>query len=96
MSGCYCLSREREAKEVFGGDTEHPAIKYLYTRVEEFYIGGKVEAVNKLNHYDYVGLRCKFFLLEWLSISLIVDSYPSRAAESLRQAWLVQSCGISD
>ena len=51
--------REKEAKLVFGGDEEHPAIKYLYNKVQEFYIGGKVEAVNKPNHYDYVDLRCE-------------------------------------
>lgn len=44
---------------MFGGDEEHPAIKYLYNKVQEFYIGGKVEAVNKPNHYDYVDLRCE-------------------------------------
>nr|P56862.1 RecName: Full=Sulfate adenylyltransferase; AltName: Full=ATP-sulfurylase; AltName: Full=Sulfate adenylate transferase; Short=SAT [Aspergillus terreus]AAF28890.1 sulfate adenylyltransferase [Aspergillus terreus] len=48
---------EKEAKLVFGGDPEHPAIKYFNTKVEDFYIGGKIEAVNKLNHYDYVALR---------------------------------------
>lgn len=50
--------RTREAKLVFGGDPEHPAIVYLNNSVQEFYIGGKIEAVNKLNHYDYVALRC--------------------------------------
>jgi sulfate adenylyltransferase len=50
--------REKEGKLVFGGDPEHPAIKFLNESVQEFYIGGKVEAVNKLNHYDYVALRC--------------------------------------
>lgn len=33
---------------------------YLNNSVQEFYIGGKIEAVNKLNHYDYVALRCMF------------------------------------
>lgn len=51
--------RQKEAKEVFGGDEEHPAIRYLFTKTEEFYVGGKVEAVNRLNHYDYVALRCE-------------------------------------
>ena len=50
--------RAKEAELVFGGDPEHPAIVYLNETVQEFYIGGKVEAVNKLNHYDYVALRC--------------------------------------
>ena len=50
--------REKEGKLVFGGDPEHPAIVYLNQTVQDFYIGGKIQAVNKLNHYDYVALRC--------------------------------------
>lgn len=42
---------------MFGGDEEHPAIKYLNQTTQEYYIGGKVDAVNRLNHYDYVALR---------------------------------------
>jgi ATP sulfurylase len=58
--------RKKEGELVFGGDEEHPAIVYLNQTIKELYIGGKVEAVNKLNHYDYVGLRCKFLsLLNW-------------------------------
>ncbi|EED13879.1 ATP sulphurylase [Talaromyces stipitatus ATCC 10500] len=53
----YRPDKTKEAKLVFGGDEEHPAVIYLNTKVQEFYIGGKVEAVNKLNHYDYVALR---------------------------------------
>lgn len=51
--------REKEAKEVFGGDQDHPAIQYLYNTAKEFYIGGKIDAINRLEHYDYVALRCK-------------------------------------
>jgi ATP sulfurylase len=51
--------RAKEAKEVLGGDEEHPAIRYLYNTAKEFYVGGKLEAINKLDHYDYVGLRCE-------------------------------------
>src|SRR5437762_2690671 len=50
--------RHLEAKEVFGGDEEHPAIKYLFNTAKEFYVGGKIDAINRLNHYDYVELRC--------------------------------------
>ncbi|EXJ77481.1 sulfate adenylyltransferase [Capronia epimyces CBS 606.96] len=53
----YRPDKQKEAKEVFGGDPEHPAIRYLVNNTEEFYIGGKIEAVNRLNHYDYVALR---------------------------------------
>lgn len=51
--------RALEAKEVFGGDDEHPAVKYLYHTAGEYYVGGKLEAVNRLQHYDFVDLRCK-------------------------------------
>ena len=53
----YNPDKKKEAKEVFGGDEEHPAVKYLFEKMEDFYIGGKVQAVNRLNHYDYVALR---------------------------------------
>lgn len=52
------LCRLKEAKDVFGGDEEHPAIRYLNNSTKEYYIGGKLDAINRLNHYDYVGLRC--------------------------------------
>jgi ATP sulfurylase len=52
--------RAKEAKDVFGGDEEHPAVKYLYNTVQEFYVGGKLDAINRLEHYDYVALRCEF------------------------------------
>jgi ATP sulfurylase len=52
--------RNKEAKEVFGGDPEHPAVKYLFETVNDFYIGGKIDAINRLQHYDYVALRCKY------------------------------------
>jgi ATP sulfurylase len=58
------LRRTKEAKLVFGGDEEHPAIQYLYKQTQDYYIGGKVEAINKLNHYDYVDLRCKLNILK--------------------------------
>lgn len=51
--------RAKEAKHVFGGDVDHPSVKYLNNVTQEFYIGGKIQAVNKLNHYDYVASRCK-------------------------------------
>src|SRR5256885_2609579 len=61
----YFVYREAEAKHVFGGDPEHPAVKYLYNNTQEFYVGGKVEAVNRLNHYDYVALRCRLDIISF-------------------------------
>lgn len=53
-------TRTKEAQEVFGGDPEHPAVKYLMNTAAEFYVGGKVDAIRRLEHYDYVALRCEF------------------------------------
>ncbi|ORY60638.1 uncharacterized protein BCR38DRAFT_441790 [Pseudomassariella vexata] len=53
----YKPDKTVEAKEVFGGDEEHPAVSYLYNTAREFYVGGKVEAINRLQHYDFVDLR---------------------------------------
>jgi sulfate adenylyltransferase len=61
------MFRQNEAKKVFGGDEEHPAIKVLFNSIKEFYVGGKVEAINRLLHYDYVDLRCK----HWLNSTLL-------------------------
>ena len=53
----YRPDKQKEAKEVFGGDPEHPAIKYLFNTAGEYYVGGKISAIDRLMHYDYVGLR---------------------------------------
>ncbi|KAI9798602.1 MAG: Sulfate adenylyltransferase [Sarcosagium campestre] len=53
----YKPDKKKEAEHVFGGDPEHPAVQYLNETTQDFYIGGKVDAVNRLNHYDYVALR---------------------------------------
>lgn len=53
----YRPDKKVEAEKVFRGDPEHPAVKYLNETAKEFYVGGKLQAINKLNHYDYVGLR---------------------------------------
>ncbi|KAF2803034.1 sulfate adenylyltransferase [Mytilinidion resinicola] len=53
----YKPDKAKEAKEVFGGDEEHPAVKYLNETVKEFYVGGKIDAIDRLMHYDYVALR---------------------------------------
>lgn len=53
----YRPDKQLEANEVFGGDPEHPAVSYLFNTAGEFYVGGRLEAVNRLQHYDFVDLR---------------------------------------
>jgi len=61
-----------EATAVFGAnDPAHPSVQYLRTRVNPYYIGGKVQAVQAPTHHDYVSLRCKshFVLQTYFSLS---------------------------
>jgi ATP sulfurylase len=57
--GLIHRNRALEAQEVFGGDDEHPAVRYLFDTAKEYYVGGKLEAVNRLQHYDFLDLRCE-------------------------------------
>jgi hypothetical protein len=65
--------RTKEAREVFGGDEEHPAVKYLFNTAREYYVGGKLDAINRLEHYDYVALRCESLRPALRSIKLISE-----------------------
>ena len=76
----YRPDKALEAKEVFGGDPEHPAVKYLYETADEFYVGGKLEAVNRLQHYDFVDLRCKY----WHAVSSIAGTEDEAEANTNR------------
>ena len=57
------LDRALEAREVFGSeDDTHPGIHFLFHTAKEFYVGGKLEALSRLEHYDFLDLRCKLCL----------------------------------
>ncbi|SPN99761.1 probable sulfate adenylyltransferase [Cephalotrichum gorgonifer] len=54
----YRPDKALEAREVFGSeDTLHPGINYLFNTAKEFYVGGKLEALSRLEHYDFLDLR---------------------------------------
>ncbi|KIP04221.1 hypothetical protein PHLGIDRAFT_109892 [Phlebiopsis gigantea 11061_1 CR5-6] len=47
-----------EAIQVLGADDPaHPSVSYLRNKVKEFYIGGKLQAIQPPTHFDYVALR---------------------------------------
>lgn len=53
----------KEAEKVFGADDPaHPSVAYLRNRVQDFYIGGTVQAIQAPNHFDYVALRCELYI----------------------------------
>lgn len=54
-------NRVNEAIKVFGSDDDtHPGVKYLLSTAKDYYVGGKLEAVQRLEHYDFLDLRCEF------------------------------------
>ncbi|KZO93157.1 ATP-sulfurylase [Calocera viscosa TUFC12733] len=54
----YAYDKKHEAINVFGADDlAHPAVKHLYDRSKEYYVGGKVQAIKLPTYFDYVALR---------------------------------------
>lgn len=54
----YTFDKAKEAANVFGADDiAHPSVAYLRKRVKQFYVGGKVQAIQLPIHFDYVALR---------------------------------------
>ncbi|KAL2886859.1 Sulfate adenylyltransferase [Ceratocystis lukuohia] len=54
----YKPDKVNEAIKVFGSDDDtHPGVKHLFDVSQEFYVGGKVEAINRPAHYDFLDLR---------------------------------------
>ena len=47
-----------EANKVFGtNDFSHPGVNYLINKTNKIYIGGKVESINNIQHYDFNNYR---------------------------------------
>ncbi|KAM9932664.1 hypothetical protein OXX80_007708, partial [Metschnikowia pulcherrima] len=57
VESVYKPNKANEAKKVFRGDPEHPAVKYLNETAGEYYIGGSIQGLDYPTHYDYVSLR---------------------------------------
>ncbi|KAL0245738.1 sulfate adenylyltransferase [Cryptococcus tetragattii IND107] len=58
VSDIYRPNKANEAEKVFGADDiAHPSVAYLRNNVKEFYVGGKVQAIQAPTHFDYVALR---------------------------------------
>lgn len=54
----YQPDKVKEAIEVFGADDPaHPSVAYLRSKVKDFYVGGKVQAIQAPVYFDYVALR---------------------------------------
>ena len=58
VESVWCPDKRREALLVYGTDdpARHPAVRDLYDRVGEWYLGGKVEGLHLPMHYDFPSL----------------------------------------
>ncbi|KAF9263350.1 ATP-sulfurylase [Marasmius fiardii PR-910] len=78
----------KEATQVFGADDRaHPAVAYLHARVKEFYVGGKIQAIQAPVHFDYVEkrytpaeLRAHFQKLSWRKVVAFQTRNPMHRA----------------
>ncbi len=80
----------KEAVKVIGADDPaHPAVAYLRTRVKEFYVGGKVSAIQPPAYFDHVPLRCEsqLFVNSWLVYSQSADTPAELRAHFKKLAW---------
>ena len=52
------IDKKNECKSVYGTlDKNHPGVNYLFNKINDYYIGGKVQLVQLPHHYDYQLLR---------------------------------------
>ncbi|KAJ3152831.1 Sulfate adenylyltransferase [Geranomyces variabilis] len=88
VSDIYTPNKSREAAAVFGADDNaHPAVHYLHTQTKEFYIGGKLDAIDVPVHYDFVEhrfspaeLRAYFKKLNWTRVVAFQTRNPMHRA----------------
>lgn len=84
----YTYDRVKEAIQVFGADDPaHPSVTYLRNRVKEYYVGGKVQAIQTPAHFDYVAfrytpaeLRAHFKKLSWRRVVAFQTRNPMHRA----------------
>ncbi|KAJ1869958.1 Sulfate adenylyltransferase [Coemansia sp. RSA 1722] len=58
VSDLYKADPAVEAEKVYGAnDQAHPAVHYLFNQTRDTYVGGRVQAINAPQHYDYVSIR---------------------------------------
>jgi len=58
VESIYKPDKKKEAQLVYGTQSrDHFGVKYLYDKTNDFYIGGKVESMGMIEHFDYGNLR---------------------------------------
>lgn len=93
----YKPDQKKEAVHVYGADDPaHPAVAYSRSKGKEFYVGGKVQAIQSPQHFDYVALRCEFRLLATGSYISWLCRYPNGTASAFQETCLEEGCCLPD
>ena len=80
--------RKAEAQTVFGTtNSEHPGVAHLLDRTEPVYLGGRLEGLQPVSHYDYkelrhtpAELRAAFAKLGWTKVVAFQTRNPMHRA----------------
>ena len=81
-------NRATEAEAVFGSaNPEHPGVQHLLERTKPFYVGGRLEGLQQVSHYDYrqlrhtpAELRTEFSKLGWRQVVAFQTRNPMHRA----------------
>ena len=81
-------NRATEAEAVFGSaNPEHPGVQHLLERTKPFYVGGRLEGLQQVSHYDYrqlrhtpAELRSEFSKLGWRQVVAFQTRNPMHRA----------------
>ena len=81
-------NRATEAEAVFGSaNPEHPGVSHLLERTKPFYVGGRLEGLQQVPHYDYrqlrhtpAELRTEFSKLGWRQVVAFQTRNPMHRA----------------
>lgn len=58
VESIYKPDKKKEAQQVYATQSrDHFGVKYLFDKTNDFYIGGKIEGLGQIEHFDYGNLR---------------------------------------
>ena len=58
VESIYKPDKKKEAQQVYATQSrDHFGVKYLFDKTNDFYIGGKIEGLGQIEHFDYRKLR---------------------------------------
>ena len=86
----YKPDKVKEAIKVLGADDPaHPSVAYLRTGVKEFYIGGRVSAIQAPSYFDHISLRCElcYCLPQLMCSSSLPDTPVELRAHFKKLVW---------